>query len=71
VAFLFVHALNLYSQINLMTKTILTSAAAITGIEAVNQVPTSSNTVEIGKLIIQIIIGIATLIKMWKKKKEA
>ena len=54
-----------------MTKTILTSAAAITGIEAVNQVPTSSNTVEIGKLIIQIIIGIATLIKMWKKKKEA
>lgn len=43
----------------------------IGAVQGVSQVPSDGTpTIELGKLIIQIVIGIATLWKMFKKPKE-
>lgn len=45
--------------------------SGIAGVQGVALVPTDGTpTIEIGKLIVQIVIGIATLWKMFKKPKD-
>lgn len=39
-------------------------------IEGIQNIPTPTPTTEIIKVIIQVVVGIATLIKMFKKPKE-
>lgn len=51
-----------------MTKPII-GTLAIGAIEGVQQLPAPTPTIEIAKLAIQIILGIATLFKMFKKPK--
>lgn len=53
-----------------MVRTMLTSSLGITAVQAVAEIPNTNQSIEIGKLLVQIIIGIATIIKLWKKKKE-
>lgn len=53
-----------------MTKTILQSGIGISLVEATNQIPPTSNQVELIKVVIQLIIAIGTLIKIFKKPKE-
>jgi hypothetical protein len=49
----------------------LIGLGGIGAVQGVAQVPTDGTpTIEIGKLIIQLVIGIATLWKMFKKPKE-
>ena len=49
-----------------MTKSVILGTASITSIEATQHLPID----EVVKLAIQIIVGIATLIKLFKKEKE-
>lgn len=50
---------------------VLIGLGGIGAVQGVAQVPTDGTpTIEIGKLIIQLVIGIATLWKMFKKPKE-
>jgi hypothetical protein len=52
-----------------MTKPII-GTLAIGAIEGVQHLPAPNPTIEIVKLAIQIVLGIATLLKMFKKPKQ-
>ena len=44
--------------------------ASIGAIEGIQHIPSPTATVEIVKIVIQLVVGIATLIKMFKKPKQ-
>lgn len=48
----------------------LVGTVGIGAIEGVQHIPAPNGTIEIVKLAIQIVLGIATLFKMFKKPKE-
>jgi hypothetical protein len=52
-----------------MTKPLI-GTLAIGAIEGVQHLPAPTPTIEIAKLAIQLILGIATLFKMFKKQKS-
>lgn len=56
-----------------MKDTLTTIATGITGVGAVqlaDTIPTSDDIQNYGQLIIQLVIGIITVIKMFRKKKS-
>jgi hypothetical protein len=48
----------------------LVGTAGIGAIEGINFLPAPTPTTELIKIIIQVIVGVATLFKMFKKPKE-
>ncbi|WP_291287335.1 hypothetical protein [Flavobacterium sp.] len=48
----------------------LIGTASIGAIEGIQHIPSPTATVEIVKIVIQLVVGIATLIKMFKKPKQ-
>lgn len=52
-----------------MTNAFL-GTASIGAIEGIQHIPSPTATVEIVKILIQLVVGVATLIKMFKKPKQ-
>ncbi|MDQ8014467.1 MAG: hypothetical protein REI96_18610 [Flavobacterium nitrogenifigens] len=52
-----------------MTNALL-GTASVGVIEGVQHIPSSTPTVEIIKIVIQVVVGLATLFKMFKKPKQ-
>lgn len=50
---------------------LITGLFGITAIQGVAEIPPISNNVEIGKLLVQLVVGIVTIWKLLKKPKNS